>query len=248
MEQTWARLTFLHWSYDPAVVQAQLPDGLRVETFDDRAWVGLVPFFMHVRLPHGRDLGRLTCFPETNVRTYAVDADGNHGVWFLSLDATNLPAVLCGRGGYAVPYHWSQMQVQTLGDIAAYSCRRRWPGPCPARSEVAVRIGELYAPGELTDFDHWLTARFRLFANPWDRGLRYALAEHDVWPLHRAEVLHVDDTLVTAAGLPAPVGDPVVHWSPGVDVRIGLPHRLVSPTAPVQCSADGNPRDLPRPP
>jgi uncharacterized protein YqjF (DUF2071 family) len=44
--------------------------------------------------------------------------------------------------------------------------------------------------------------------------------------LHRAEVLHLDDELVTAAGLPAPVGAPVVHWAPGVDVRIGVPRRL----------------------
>ena len=35
-----------------------------------------------------------------------------------------------------------------------------------------------------------------------------------------AELLELDDALVTAAGLPAPVGDPIVHWSPGVEVRI----------------------------
>jgi uncharacterized protein YqjF (DUF2071 family) len=44
--------------------------------------------------------------------------------------------------------------------------------------------------------------------------------------LHSAELLHLDDTLVTAAGLPSPVGDPVVMWSPGVDVRVGLPRGL----------------------
>jgi hypothetical protein len=33
----------------------------------------------------------------------------------------------------------------------------------------------------------------------------------------------VDDHLLTAAGLPAPVGEPLVHYSPGVDVAIGRP-------------------------
>jgi uncharacterized protein YqjF (DUF2071 family) len=32
-----------------------------------------------------------------------------------------------------------------------------------------------------------------------------------------------DGHLVTAAGLPPPGGEPLVHYSPGVDVRIGRP-------------------------
>jgi len=152
MEQTWERLTFLHWPFDPAIVQTHLPEGLRVETFDGVAWVALVPFFMGVRLPHLPDLGRLSCFPETNVRTYAVDRDGNNGVWFLSLDATNLPAVIAGRGGYAVPYHWSRMHVHHLGDIATYSCRRIWPGRRRAASEAVVRIGDAYDPDDVGYF------------------------------------------------------------------------------------------------
>ena len=43
------------------------------------------------------------------------------------------------------------------------------------------------------------------------------------WPLHRAEALTVDDGLISAAGLPEPSGEPLVHYSPGVDVRIGRP-------------------------
>ena len=35
----------------------------------------------------------------------------------------------------------------------------------------------------------------------------------------------VDDQLLTAAGLPAPDGPPLVHWSPGVDVTIGRPEK-----------------------
>ena len=35
----------------------------------------------------------------------------------------------------------------------------------------------------------------------------------------------VDDRLIAAAGLPAPSGAPLVHYSPGVDVTIGRPER-----------------------
>jgi len=44
--------------------------------------------------------------------------------------------------------------------------------------------------------------------------------EHEPWPLHRATVPELDQNLVTAAGLPEPLGEPVVHWSPGVRTRI----------------------------
>jgi hypothetical protein len=43
--------------------------------------------------------------------------------------------------------------------------------------------------------------------------------------LHRATADWNGD-LVAAAGLPAPEGDPIVHWSPGVDVLIGYPRRV----------------------
>jgi uncharacterized protein YqjF (DUF2071 family) len=51
--------------------------------------------------------------------------------------------------------------------------------------------------------------------------------EHPRWPLHRAELLELDDELVTAAGLPAPAGPPVsVLYSPGVPVTFGAPDTL----------------------
>ena len=57
----------------------------------------------------------------------------------------------------------------------------------------------------------------------------FARAEHQPWPLHRAEALTADDTLMTAAGLPAPRDEPLVHYSPGVNVRIGRPERYRGP-------------------
>ena len=43
--------------------------------------------------------------------------------------------------------------------------------------------------------------------------------------LFRGELLELDDELLDAAGLPEPTGDPVVHWTPGTEVRIGRPRR-----------------------
>jgi uncharacterized protein YqjF (DUF2071 family) len=51
--------------------------------------------------------------------------------------------------------------------------------------------------------------------------LAYAQVEHPPWPLKRARVLRLDQNLSEAAGLPAPEGQPVIHYSEGVTVRVG---------------------------
>jgi uncharacterized protein YqjF (DUF2071 family) len=89
-------------------------------------------------------------------------------------------------------------------------------------------VGAPYQNAELGDRDHFLTARWVLFSVLAGRQF-FARAEHPPWPLHRAEALTVDDGLIAAAGLPAPRGGPLVHYSPGVDVRIGRPERYRGP-------------------
>ena len=111
MRQRWERLTFLHWAYDPDVVQRLLPPGLTVDTFDGAAWVGLVPFFMRVHTPGDRGVPWVSNFCETNVRTYARDREGRAGIWFLSLDAARLGAVAVARASYRLPYFWSSMRL-----------------------------------------------------------------------------------------------------------------------------------------
>lgn len=235
MIHRWDLLTFLHWPYPPDVVQALLPKGLTVETFDDgspggpQAWVGLVPFMMEARLPKGPAIPGVSRFCETNVRTYVTAPDGSRGVWFLSLDATKLPAVIAARQGFRLPYYWSEMTFSQDGAEVRYDCRRRWPdgdrlgrkaAVVKPESTVRMRVGEAIAPDQVTPFENYLSARWRLYS-AYPRQLRYALAWHEPWPLHRAEVLELDDHLMEAGGLPRPEGEPVCHWSPGVEVRIG---------------------------
>ena len=222
MRQRWERLTFLHWRFDPAIVQRLLPDSLQADVLDGAAWVGLVPFFMRVSTAGGTGVPWASNFCETNVRTYVRDRDGRTGIWFLSLDAARLGAVCVARTTYRLPYFWSSMRLDERHGEVSYACRRRWPGPRGAASRARIRVGEPYGADELGDLDHFLTARWILFSVHGSRH-RFARACHQPWPLHRAEVLDVDDQLLRAAGLPQPDGPPLTHYSPGVDVRIGRP-------------------------
>ncbi|HEV8424384.1 MAG TPA: DUF2071 domain-containing protein [Actinomycetes bacterium] len=221
MLHRWSAVTFLHWPYRPEVVQRLLPQGLEVETADGMAWVGLVPFRMEdVRLPGLPPLPWASRFPETNVRTYVRDASGRPGIWFFSLDAARLGAVVAARVGYGLPYFWSAMSVRLDGDRVSYRSRRRRPGPPGVGCRAVVQVeaaSDQDAPGAL---DHFLTARFRLYTVIAGR-IAYADAEHPAWSLTGARLLDLEDDLVAAAGLPRPDQAPLVHYSPGVQVRIG---------------------------
>lgn len=226
MVHWWDQLTFLHWRVDAADVQRLLPEGLTVETYDGSAWVGLVPFFLRVGLPRLPSIPWFSRFPETNVRTYARSADGTSGVWFFSLDAARLGAVVVARATYRLPYFWAKMRIERTGSTISYRSTRRWPRPAGA-SATTIEIGERYEADELTHLDHFLTARWALFSAP-RSGLHEARADHEPWPLYRGRVVGLDDSLIRASGLPQPEDHPIVHYAPRVTVRVGWPQRVRS--------------------
>jgi len=218
MRQTWNYVTFLHWPYDPAVVRPFLPRELELDLFDGAAWVGLVPFLITgLTLPRWPALPWLSRFPETNVRTYVVDRAGRRGVWFFSLDAARLAAVVGARTGYGLPYFWAKMRVRNDPHHVRYRSRRRF---LRGHSDLTIEKGGLMP--EQSERDIFLTARFRLYAR-WLGRIVCARAEHRQWPLHTARVLRLQDSLVREAGLPQPQGEALAHFAPRVDVRVGPP-------------------------
>ncbi|MFD3610717.1 YqjF family protein [Streptomyces atroolivaceus] len=224
MTQSWLDLAFLHWAADPADVAPLLPAGTVPDTLDGVTYVGLVAFRMYrvgwLRLPGIPYLGT---FPETNVRLYSRDAQGRRGVVFRSLDASRLIPVAVARTVFRLPYVWSRMTIRREADTLAYTSRRRAPGPRGAHSRIVVRTGErIGAPSEL---EHFLTARWGMHSTFYGRPM-YLPNAHPRWPLHRAQLIECDESLVAAAGLPAPAGEPLsVLYSPGVPVRFGRPAR-----------------------
>lgn len=222
--QSWRDLTMLHWPVAPALVAPLLPAGTEPDVLDGVTWVGLVPFVMAGVRVHGTPaLPHLSGFAETNVRLYAVDAEGRRGVVFRSLEAARLLPVLVARASYRLPYNWAAMTVRHGAGTVAYTTARRWPAPRGAGATVRVRIGDRYAPDPLSLF---LTARWGLFSSWYGGRAAWAPVDHGAWRLYRAELLDLSDDLVRLAGLPIPEGPPHVLWSPGVDVRIGRPRAL----------------------
>ena len=124
MHQRWESLLFLHWRVQPERVQATLPPGLSVDTFNGDAYVGITPFFMRNVRPIGLPaFPWISFFQELNVRTYAFDRTGTPGVWFYSLDCNRMAAALVARLVAGLPYFVADMRA-TRNDWIDYECRR----------------------------------------------------------------------------------------------------------------------------
>lgn len=224
LRNRWDELAFVHWRYPADDVQALLPNGLRIDTFDGDAWVSLVPFRMRRAGPTFLPpLPWISSFAETNVRTYVVDAAGNRAVWFLSLDATRLPVVAFARWTIGFPYVWSAMSIDRSGARWTYTtARRRWPSRPAAATRLVIDVGEAIEP---TDLDVFLTARWGTVAMSRGR-LRNHPVDHPPWRLHEASIVELDDSAVQAAGLHAPSGAPLVRAAEALDATFARPVRV----------------------
>lgn len=211
----WLTQTFVHWPFRPEEVAALLPEGLAVDEYEGAAWVSLTPFVMARVRPGGVSAGLpwLPTFAETNLRTYVRRRDGRDGLWFLSIEVA-CPLMLAARA-VGAPYHPGTLRVTASEGAVAYSGSRRPNGPS---YRLTVRPGDPIRP---TERDVWLTSRWRAYTRRLGR-LWETPVEHEPWPLAGASVEVLEETLTGAAGLPAPLGEPVVHFSEGVrHVRLG---------------------------
>ncbi|MEL6892246.1 MAG: DUF2071 domain-containing protein [Actinomycetota bacterium] len=232
LRNRWEELAFVHWAYEPDLVQALLPDGLRVDTIDGNAYVSLIPFRMADAAPRWLPaIPWLSSFAETNVRTYVVDSAGNRAIWFFSLEASRLPIVALARWALGFPYVWGDLSIEE-GERDGMrwrryaTTRRRWPKRPASTSVVGIDIGERIA--EPSDLDVFLTARWGTAAE-WPRGsgtLRHHPVDHPEWELWQATLTEYHDEAITAAGLPEPTGDPIVRWSPATRARFARPTRV----------------------
>jgi uncharacterized protein len=216
--QRWEDATFLHWRVASERVAPLLPAGIRPDEFDGASWVGLIAF----RLA-GATVGRSPAIPyfgtftEINVRLYGVDAAGRRGVVFLSLEAARLAAVLAARAMFSLPYMWARTGQVANADAHTYWSNRIGSGISSSLSALPNRTAT--ADSEL---DHFLTARWALFERMRGRTVRLP-NEHEPWQLHPATLLHLDDTLLDAAGLSGVSSQPPdsVLFSPGVTATFG---------------------------
>ncbi len=232
MTQVWRDVTFAHWPVAVDAVEAILPPGLEVDTFDGQAWVSLVGFEMDsLRLRAMPAIPTTNRFLEFNVRTYVVGPDGP-GVWFCSLDVAHWLPALVARIGFALPYDKGAVDVIHDRSRIVWTVDRTWPETAQGSLAVSIDAAETQ-PVDDDPLARFLTSRWRLYATTRSGRLVTAPVDHEPWPLTSARFIGADTGLAEVAGFEV-VGDPLVHHASAVHVRVGLPRllRRVAPEGP----------------
>ncbi len=247
LAMTWRDLLFMHWPVPVERLRPRVPDSLELETFpvpgpsgEQRraAWLGIVPFRMTgVRCRLLPALPWLSAFAELNVRTYvrpagrSRDGEGQPGVWFFSLDASNPLAVAAARAIYRLPYAKARMRVENEGGWVRYDSARGGRGLPPARFRGRYRATGDPFRAPAGSLEHFLTERYCLYtAGRRGRLLRTGVS-HPPWPLRPAEAVVEWNTMSSTLGEDLardgePPGFPLLHFADRLDVLASAPAPL----------------------
>lgn len=219
MQMRWRELLFAHWVVDPSTVRPLIPVGLQLDLFEDRCYVGAVPFLMERVTPRlVPPLPGLHAFPELNLRTY-VTLGGKPGVWFFSLDAGQKLAVRVARRLFHLPYFDARFETAVVGSRVSYSAVRTHRGAPPAAfSATYEAVGPVYrsAAGSL---DAWLTDRYCLYSADALGRIYRGEIDHQPWPLQRADAKVHTNTLGDCLGIPLNYSPVALHFAKLLDVR-----------------------------
>jgi len=218
MKQRWNDLLFAHWRVPAASIAPLVPEGLLVDTFQGSAWLGAMPFWMdRIKLRGVPPILGTRSFPDLIFRTYVREEQtGTPGVYSLSLDSSNLLAVVAGRAFFHLPYHLSEMHIEqrTEREFNFYSRRRfaqepvlfkaRYRGLGPSQRLAEMRSGSL---------EYFLMERSCLFSRNRDGQPIRASLHQSSWSLEEAEAEIEQNDLAAAMGIRLADQEPVLHYS-----------------------------------
>jgi hypothetical protein len=226
MEQSWHDLLFAHWSYPVAAIRSAVPEQLPIDTFDGKAWVGVVPFMLRgLRARVLPAIPGASAFPDLNVRTY-VTIDGKPGVYFFSLDAGSPLAVAAARTLFHLNYFNALMSMVRGPDGIRFLSRRT--DKRAQRADFSARYradgkGYRAQPGSL---EYFLVERYCLYAVNKSKRVSRLEIHHRPWLLQPAEAEVDAASLLEAGGIPRPTSESVLHFSAIQEMVAWLPDRV----------------------
>jgi uncharacterized protein YqjF (DUF2071 family) len=225
MTQRWNDLLFAHWPVPAAAIAPLLPHGLVPDTFDDEAYVGVVPFWMDaIRLRGLPAIPGASRFPELNLRTYVRERNTNlNGVYFFSLDAANPAAVAVARMFFHLPYYWSRMRIMHRGKGEfSYQSDRIMAHP---RVRFRANYRSLGRPLAIeqslpNSIEYFLTERYCLYTANTQGQLMKGEIHHLPWPLETAEAEFEVNELPAAHGITLSGAPPLLHYARELTVYV----------------------------
>ncbi|MGG1661069.1 YqjF family protein [Brevibacillus sp. NRS-1366] len=203
MTQTWEHLLFIHWAVSPEALRGLIPNELEIDTYDGKAWIGILPFLLSgVRIRRMPTVPYTSAFPEINVRTY-VKTKQKSGIYFLSLDASNPLITSIAKRWYRLPYFLADMQFATTMNRIEFESRRlRGNGQSVVFSGSYEPIG-LPIHVKKGTLEHWLTERYTLFCQCGrSNQIFYADVYHEPWVLQQTKAQIRENTMTQRLSIP----------------------------------------------
>jgi uncharacterized protein YqjF (DUF2071 family) len=211
MIQDWLHLLFLHWPVSTEAFEKHIPAELSIDTYESSGWITVIPF--KVDNLHFRALPPfpfISSYLELNVRTY-VTYNGIPGIYFFSLDASDLLDVIGARTFFSLPYRKADMSFSTDETDQAFIFKSHYSKLNETFKGTYNPISEFYTVTEGT-LSHWLSERYCLYTERNGKLFRGDI-HHTKWTLQEAVAEIHTNTL--ASFLPGTLErDPIVHYSP----------------------------------
>ena len=214
VRMVWHDLLFMHWPLEDAQIRSLIPDGLEIDHFDGKAWIGVVPFRMSGVRPRVLPPFLSAAFPEINVRTY-VRRGNRTGVWFFSLDADSRRAVWAARRFFHLPYELATMSATCQGGRIDFHCQR-----INGRAGISLQYEPLGPPrrSRVGSLEHWLTERYCLFSVGRTGEIFRGDIHHAPWPLQPARAETLNNTMAAPLDISLPHSNPLLHFAKRLDV------------------------------
>lgn len=225
MQQSWCKLLFMHWRLPVETLRAVVPRQLSIDTYEGEAFVAVTPFTIRgMRASFLPPIPGLSEMHELNVRTY-VHYKGTPGVYFLSLDASSIIAVIGARTFFLVPYFTAEMNFTQDGRKIVYHSRRTHRDAPPAAFDATWKFGEPLGESQPGSREFFLTERYCFFTVSGESVYRCRI-HHAPWQLRAAEVSAFKSSMIEAHHLPTPTGKPLLHYSEELTVDVWTLERV----------------------
>lgn len=203
----WMDLLFIHWEVDPILIQKYLPDGVKVDTFEGKGYLGIVPFVMN-KLTFSQIPFLFTPFPEINVRTYIKVGDVP-GIYILHVTLNSKLGLILSKG-YEIEYNLEKLMISRIEQDITITSNKFNCICTPGSEHFFARKGSL---------EYWLTERYRLYLVKKDGNILYEDISHEQWTLQEASISLKKNSLFDQLPFPMPSSEPHVLYSKGMSVK-----------------------------
>lgn len=206
LTQTWQDVLFLHWPVPPAMLEQHIPIDLKVDLFEQNAWLSIVLFKVN-----GQRIRLLPAFPGTdsyvqlNIRTY-VTYRGKQGIYFFNLDVTNrFVAQLASMGG--LKYRYAKMALQLKDNSYFFTSHSN-----KFKERARISYKPLSSETPSSSFDKWLVERYCSWTKSKNVLLRIDI-HHLPWQLQKAQINIESNTLAPFTNEMLQRTQPIVHYA-----------------------------------